>query len=407
MSDNTPSLNRRRLLGATGAVGLAAGAGALGFPQTAQADNAQGDRRPVAKRGGVARTSLRFRNDGSFTILQFNDTQDTQLTDKRTLELITKAVRTERPDLVILVGDNINGTPATALEHKQAMNNVAATVEATGTPWLATFGNHDEDSTPKSGIDEAAMLAFYRQYRHNVNVDGARGITGTGNMYLPILAPRGRRSAYGIWLLDSGRYAPEKIAGQDFEGYPDWDWLRMDQVDWYYRLSQELEQDNRRVVPSSMFFHIALWEHRFMWFSSVDDRSAAAHQRAVAKHGITGERNEDECPGPFNSGMFNALLKRGETRSVSVGHDHINTYWGNYYGIQLGYGPGSGFGAYGLGGAQNHRLRGGRVFKLQMGSNGLAELDRTYPVYAKDLGIDITAGNQRIPAPLPFPRGVR
>ena len=33
-----------------------------------------------------------------------------------------------------------------------------------------------------------------------------------------------------------------------------------------------------------MFIHIPLWEHRFMWFSSVDDISAAAHERAVQKH---------------------------------------------------------------------------------------------------------------------------
>ena len=32
------------------------------------------------------------------------------------------------------------------------------------------------------------------------------------------------------------------IAGQNFEGYPDWDWLRGNQVNWYYETSQEIEK---------------------------------------------------------------------------------------------------------------------------------------------------------------------
>lgn len=403
MSDSTPRIGRRHLLGATGTAALAAGL-TTALPAAAAPTETAAN---VAALGGISDSRLRFRADGTFTILQFNDTQDHHLADKRTLDLLTTAIRTEQPDLVVLVGDNINGTPRTVLEHKQAMNNVAATVDATGVAWAVAFGNHDEDSTPHTGLDEPAQLAFYRQYSRNVNGAGARGITGSGNAYLPIAQPRGNKAAHGVWLLDSGRYAPGQIAGQDFAGYPDWDWIRADQVDWYLRLSQDLERRNRRVVPSSMFLHIPLWEHRFMWYSSVDDRTEAAHARAVAKHAIVGERNEAECPGPFNSGLYNAILHRGETTSVSVGHDHINTYWGNYYGVQLGYGPGTGYGTYGLGGAQNHRLRGGRVFKLALDAGGLGRLDRTYPVFARDLGIDTTAGNQRISEPLPFPRGVR
>ncbi len=398
-SHTTPSIGRRGLLGAGGAVAITAAAAAI--PATAAPKkNKHGD-----DLDGIATSDLRFGRDGSFTILQFNDTQDHQLTDKRTLELITTAIEAEKPDLVLLVGDNINGGPKTVLEHKQAMNNIAATVDATGVSWAATFGNHDED--PATGFDEPQQLTFYRQYRHNVNGSGATGITGTGNTYLPIAAPRGNKTAYGLWILDSGRYAPGSIAGQDFAGYPTWDWLRADQIDWYYRLSQELERTNGRLVPSSLFLHIPLWEYRFMWFSSVDDRSAAAHDRAVAKHQIVGERNEDECPGPFNSGLFNAILKRGETVSVSCGHDHINTYWGNYYGVQLGYGPGTGFGTYGLGGADNHRLRGARVFKLALDDQSLGRLVETRPVFATDLGIDTAAGEQRISRPLPFPKGVK
>jgi len=56
-----------------------------------------------------------------------------------------------------------------------------------------------------------------------------------------------------------------------------------------------------------------------MWFASVDGRTDADHAKAIAKHGIVGERNEEECPGPINSGMFSAILERGDVKGVFCG----------------------------------------------------------------------------------------
>lgn len=343
---------------------------------------------------------LRFNRDGKFKIVQFNDTQDDHRTDRRTVELMQRVLDSEQPDLVVLVGDNINGGPSTELEAKQGLNNIIQPMERRGVPWAATFGNHDEDSAPKTGFDEADMLRFFRRYRHNMNTVGARGVTGTGNMSLPIKGSRGNRPVFNVWLLDSGRYAPEQIAGQDFEGYPDWDWLRADQVRWYLDASEALERRARAKVPSLMFIHICLWEYRFMWYASVDSRTDADHARAVAKHSIVGERNEAECPGPFNSGMFSAIQHRGDVKGVFCGHDHINTYMGDYYGVLLGYGPGTGFGTYGLGGEDNHRLRGARVFTLDENHDGV--LTDTYTVFAKDYGMDLSDTDQSM-EPLPLP----
>ena len=40
----------------------------------------------------------------------------------------------------------------------------------------------------------------------------------------------------------------------------------------------------------------------------------------------------------------------------------MNTYVGDYYGVLLGYAGNTGFGTYGLSGADRNRLRGARVF---------------------------------------------
>lgn len=366
---------------------------------------------------GIVRGDLSFRDDGTFTVVQFNDTQDGHRTDVRTIALQEAVLDDVTPDFVVINGDVIDGSPTTELEAKQAINNVVRPMEDRGIAWAITFGNHDEDSTATTGLDEQGYLDFVAQYPHNVNTPGAKGITGSGNQVLTVGSSRGRgqggkdkatgkgrSDAFALWLLDSGRYAPEKIAGQDFEGYPDWDWLRPDQIQWYLRTSEELERKNSAVVPGLVFQHIALWEHRFMWFASVDSRTEADHARAVAKHSLEGERNEDECPGPFNSGMFAAMQQRGDVKGLFVGHDHINTYVGNYYGIQLGYGPGTGFGAYGAGGAENHRVRGARVFHLDESAEEVYA--GTELRFAADYGIDLDAAAQP-GEPAEFPDGVR
>ena len=81
----------------------------------------------------------------------------------------------------------------------------------------------------------------------------------------------------------------------------------------------------------------------------------------------------------------------------------VNTYVADYYGIQLGYGPGTGFGPYGLGGAEKHRLRGARVFHLDQSVEGVYA--GTELRFASDYGIDLS--EQRQPGePAEFPDGV-
>src|SRR5699024_237565 len=177
---------------------------------------------PATPQDGIVRGELGFREDGTFTVVQFNDTQDGPRTDRRTIALQDAVLEDVRPDVVVLNGDVIDGSPRTAGEAKQALNNVVRPMEDRGIPWALTFGNHDEDSTARTGLDEAGYVDVVRQYAHNVNTAGADGVTGTGNQVLTVRSASAPRDAFALWLIDSGRYAPEQIAGQGFEGYPDW-----------------------------------------------------------------------------------------------------------------------------------------------------------------------------------------
>ena len=168
MSDRLP-LSRRTVLtaGALGAVSDALAAVAASAGTTPPAA-------PSGRAGPKAR-ELRFRPDGTFKVVQFNDTQDDELTDRRTVELIEKVLDQEKPDFVVINGDVISGGCASRLEVKQAINNVVWPMESRRIPWAVTYGNHDEDSLPESGVDEAGMLKIYRSYDYNVNADNAAG----------------------------------------------------------------------------------------------------------------------------------------------------------------------------------------------------------------------------------------
>lgn len=394
-SENPGGIGRRGLFAGAALAGIAAAGSSL---RTAGAAHAE----PLpATRGGAA-SPLRFPRGGKARIVQFNDTQDGHLTDRRTIQLMEKVLDTEKPLFALINGDVVNGDPATEREAKQAYNNVVRPMEERGIKWAITFGNHDEDAVARTGMTEQRVVDWIHDvYEHNLNPAIDRRIAGQSNGQILIRSSRRNEPAFGIWLLDSNRYAPETIGGQSRDGLMNYDWIRFSQNRWYYETSVATEKRYGRKIPSLMFFHIPLWEHHHMWYGTQFGSDEATHPAAAEKHGIVGEKHEAVYVGAWNSGLYSLLQERGDVRGVYCGHDHINTYRGDYYGIELGYGPGTGFGTYGLGGAEDHRLRGARVFELDENAEGVYVATRT--VFARDLGIDTSPGSQPIDRPYPLP----
>ena len=92
---------------------------------------------------------------------------------------------------------------------------------------------------------------------------------------------------------------------------------------------------------------------------------------------------------------------------IYCGHDHINSFKGNYFGVELGYSPGTGFAPYGLhdGTWQQNTLRGARVFELNENSERVYESTRV--VFAKDLGVDMNPKKQPVDSPAELPEYVK
>ena len=69
---------------------------------------------------------------------------------------------------------------------------------------------------------------------------------------------------------------------------------------------------------------------------------------------------------------------------IFVGHDHVNDFVGNYFGVWLGYSANTGYGTYGLEGDDPDRMRGARVLTVYEDDPGKLE---TRMIFARDLGI--------------------
>ena len=292
---------------------------------------------------------MKFNPDGSLKILQFTDTHHGVGTDPRTIEGMNLMLDHEMPDVVLITGDCVPGDRCKTIEDlKTAIDEIAQPMERRQIPWAITFGNHDLEHLPELGLTKSDVMTEYMKYRFNINNHGPEDVYGVGNDFISIESSASDKPAFGIWLLDSNMYAPEEVGSQKMGSY---DWIHFSQIQWYCDSSMKLEKQFGRKIPSLMFFHIPLREF-------ID----------VYEAGKTiGEMNEAVCPPLINSGFFSAMIERGDVNGVFVGHEHINTYAGDRYGIKLGYSGNIGYSTYGISSDDDsirNRLRGARVFNI-------------------------------------------
>jgi hypothetical protein len=276
---------------------------------------------------------LRFNSEGNFKIVQFADSQDGAIIDPRTVDLMNKILDHEKPNLVVLTGDNIDGKCKSIYDVKEAIDSVAQPMEKRGIPWAVVFGNHDEEHGLMS---KEEMMKLYMSYVHNISEIGFMDNTRVGNYTLLIKGSKSDLPAFNIYMLDSGKYSSEMNT---------YEWIKENQIAWYKDTSAQLKTKYNKIIPALMFFHIPLPEWKTLWDSGT----------------AIGERNEEECGPTVNSGLFSALVTTGDVKGVFVGHDHVNDYVGKLQGITLGYSRSIGYGTYGMKGFS----RGGRVFSIK------------------------------------------
>ncbi|MCU6712865.1 metallophosphoesterase family protein [Paenibacillus sp. J5C_2022] len=293
---------------------------------------------------------LTFREDGSFVIVQFSDTEfisegdydpDTPDLNAGARETMETVIAHEKPDLIVFAGDVT--ASARGNDPRESFRQAVAVAEEKGIPWAAVFGNHDSEGAVTRGEMNEEQLA----HRHTVAEPDPPHVSGFGNYSVTLTDHDGVPCA-ALYFLDSGDYSQLPTVG----GY---DWIRRDQIDWYVTESRKRTITAGGVpLPSLAFFHIPLPEYREVW----ETKTCLGH----CFEGVSSPR--------LNSGIFTAMVEMGDVMGIFVGHDHANDFSGELQGIQLCYGRSTRYVSY-VDGARNDRYKtGGRVIRLHAGERG-------------------------------------
>lgn len=253
---------------------------------------------------------LRFNKDKKFKIVQFTDIHY-KYDDSRSKDAIAcmnKILDTEKPDLVVYTGDLIFSKPA-----KESIREVVSTASSREIPFAVVFGNHDDefDLTRIQLYEELQTIP----YNLTSTVPGLSGVT---NFILPLQGNEVEQTKAVLYFLDTHAYSTLK----EVKGY---DWLKPDQINWYITKSKELTAQNENTpLPALAFFHIPFPEYN----------QAASDEKTK----LIGSRMERACSPELNTGMFTAMLERGDVMGTFVGHDHDNNYAALWKNILLCYG---------------------------------------------------------------------
>ena len=194
------------------------------------------------------KAQLQFNEDGSFRIMNLSDIQDGARLLSITEKFIEAAIEAEKPDLIILTGDNIAGNTLSEEKTETAIREVMDVLDPYGIPVAIVFGNHDEES----GVNKEEQMAIYNQYECSISYDDGDALWGCGTYNIPVYSSTDKtKVVFNCWLFDSGN--------RDEDG--GYDHVKKDQLDWYKAKSAELKAANGgKVVPSIAFQHIIVPE---------------------------------------------------------------------------------------------------------------------------------------------------
>ena len=302
---------------------------------------------------------LKF-NNGKFRIMQIADVQDTQKTSDATVRFIREALKKAQPDLVVFTGDQVKGYGFNLMggDNKkkvtECINKLLTPLDETGIPFTFVFGNHDDQAF---SISKKEQFKIYSSHENCVAYNADDEIDGYCNHNLEIKGEDGT-TKLNIYLVDSLTASLDGTC----------DHVHENQLEWYRNTRDRLKEENGDYVPSIVFQHIPVneiyellmevpkgtpnsaqgyrqWEGKFFTVNpervQVDDRTFIGETPSVPNK---------------NGGQFDVMNEKGDVFLMLFGHDHNNSFIGEYKGMKLGYTQGCGFNVYGPGKKRGVRL---------------------------------------------------
>ncbi|MCH5156445.1 MAG: metallophosphoesterase [Clostridiales bacterium] len=284
--------------------------------------------------------------------------------DRKTMDLLDRAIRTEKPDICVVTGDL-----ALSIFTYDAFNYFAKFMEERQQYWTFTYGNHDS----QFDCSKYAIWRLLANYDHCLFSPGPTNIDGESNFLVNVFKDSYNPDnlIYSLVLLDSGMY-PES----DNASLSDWvyDWIKQSQMDWYTWAVNGL-CDIKSDIQTSMFFHIPIKEFANMYY--LNELNSGREVSDIVKSqlpdveirdvkGVVRESDKKDSEyvygdegytvGIFYQGncegvtdhpdVFRYIKDLDCTKALFCGHDHVNNLKGYYDGVYLGYGLCCGYHTY-------------------------------------------------------------
>ena len=274
--------------------------------------------------------TLKFGEDGKFSIMHVTDTHLESDNIDASVWLIGQALDRENPDLVVVTGDNVYNDDDAEIT-KGYITKLMNTFEERNIPVAVTFGNHDSE---RGAMSREELMAFYNTFSCSVSVDDGELLSGCGTYNLPVMSSDGTKVKFNVWVFDSHDY--------DDEG--EYGWVKKDQVEWYKETSDALRlQNDGEKVYSLVFQHIIVPEV-YDVLKKADKTTLFAFEHIFNKGDYYmfnpdsvnyGTLNETPCSGKQNDGQFDAMVEKGDVLAMFTGHDHTNAFGVRNQGIDI------------------------------------------------------------------------
>lgn len=272
--------------------------------------------------------------------------------DLKTVKEVITMLRKEKPDLVILDGDNTFAVPGPVYNGGGTLNNYMAArdviqiFEHEGVYFSTVFGNHDTEVFGYTGRKKLGELYMDDRFEYCIfdqNFTDGGDLPSVTNQLIQVRNTNGELTK-ALLLIDSNAYVDNSI-----KAVLDWNYdiIRDSTVDWAADALTELGK------PETVaFFHIPVSEFRIAYedleangFKDTEDTKYIAGVWDELVDETTGSRIwhggiTREGPLADIDRFFETLGPDGMNvlEACYCGHDHVNNVLVNYKGVDLCYG---------------------------------------------------------------------
>ena len=284
-------------------------------------------------------------------------------TDKKAIYEIVTMLQKEKPDLVVLCGDNVFACPGPIyngggnLDNKIVSSVILELFEHEGVYFTTVFGNHDTEVFDLCGRQKLAELYESDRYAYCIFrqefTDSDAKIPSVTNQIITVKNSDGDMNKL-LLLMDTNAYVDKSI-----KAVLDWNYdvIHQAQVDWAKdevgRLSRLAGYPGRTCIDTVAFMHIPVGEYQEA-YRELEANGFNETEDSVYLEGVWDEK-VDETLGiriwyggctnfkdaPTEADTFFETLGpegTGALEAVFCGHDHTNNVAVLYRGVTLAYG---------------------------------------------------------------------